>query len=168
MNALRYWKCVEVMPFTQGHTQQRNHHPTAAPVGHRDNLVSSDEPRLHDVHVLATNGVVQPKQLLVVLRHLQLVELIHRSAPLMRDVVDDKHAARVGHLVVVPVVRLQVEWKQRCVPVVGDEDEIVVSVWHAATWDVPGCLQCSLGVVAGVMATTHCTLATTHCTFTNV
>ena len=40
------------------------------------------------------------------LPHLQRGQLGHGPAPLVRNVVDDKDAARKGHLVVVAVVRL--------------------------------------------------------------
>jgi len=48
-------------------------------------------------------------QVLVVGRDLHGRQLRHGAAPLVRHVVDDRHRARIHHLVVVPVVRLYFE-----------------------------------------------------------
>ena len=65
------------------------------------------ESGLHDVHVLAADGVVQAEGLRVLGRDLQGPQLGHGAPPLVGHVVDDKDAAGVGHLAVVTIVRLQ-------------------------------------------------------------
>jgi hypothetical protein len=79
-------------------------------VRHGHDAVRGGEAGLEDVHVLAANGVVEPEEVHVVVRHLQPLHLRQRAPALVRHVVNHQHAARERELVVVPVVRLRGAW----------------------------------------------------------
>ncbi len=111
---------------------------------HRNNLVCSDQPRLHNIHMLPPNGIIQLEQLPIMFRNLEIIQLIHGTPPLVGNVVNDKHTASIGHLVIIAVVRLEVEGQQGCVPVVGDKDQVVIAIGDAATGDMPGGFECCL------------------------
>lgn len=86
------------------------------PLAHRDQPVCELDARLHDVHVLATDWVVEAEHLVIVLGDLELPDVVHRAPALVRNVVQHKDGPRERHLAVVPVVRLQVEGQQGSVP----------------------------------------------------
>ena len=56
-----------------------------------------------------------PEQLLVLLRHLQVAQVVHGAATLVRHVVQYQHGAGKVVLAVVPVVGLRGGWGGRCV-----------------------------------------------------
>mmetsp|Transcript_4100 Transcript_4100/g.16795 ORF Transcript_4100/g.16795 Transcript_4100/m.16795 type:complete len:420 (+) Transcript_4100:644-1903(+) len=96
--------------------------------GNRDDLGRKLQSRLHLVHALAPERVVEVEVLLVVIGKLQGVELVEGTAALERHVVDDKHRPGVRQLAVVLVVRREVHGEQRRVPVVGHVHEVAVTV----------------------------------------
>lgn len=69
--------------------------------------VGGDDRSSHDVEVLPADGIVQPEQLMVLRRYLQVPNVPHRSPSLMCDVVDYKHAACIGHVSIIPVMCLR-------------------------------------------------------------
>lgn len=68
--------------------------------------VSRLEPRFHNVHVLSSDGIIQTELLSVVGWDFEGCQLCHGAPALVSHVVNDKHAASVGHLAVLPVVSL--------------------------------------------------------------
>ncbi len=74
---------------------------------HRHDAVRRLQACLHDVHVLAPDGVVQHEHVPVVLVQLQQACVREGRAALVGHVVDHKHAAGKGQLVVVAVVGLE-------------------------------------------------------------
>lgn len=62
-------------------------------------------------------------------------------ADLVSHVVDDHNGSGKLHEAVVPVVRLQVHGQKGGVPVVGDEDEVGISVRHSSAGHMPGGLR---------------------------
>ena len=71
--------------------------------GDGDNLGRKLQSRLHLVHALAAERVVEVEVLLVVVGKLQGVELVEGTGALERHVVDDKHRPGVRQLAVVLV-----------------------------------------------------------------
>lgn len=55
----------------------------------------------------------------------------------MGNVVYDENRPGVLHHAVVAIVRLQINWQQRRVPVISDEDQISIAVADSAAWNVP-------------------------------
>ena len=77
-----------------------------SPMRHSHKAVGCQKASLHDVHVLPSDGVIQPEGLGVVGGHLKIAQLCHGAPPLMCYIVHDQQAARVRQLVVVAVVCL--------------------------------------------------------------
>ena len=72
-----------------------------------NNTMGGHEGRLHDVHVLSPDGIVQPEEILVVARNFHGMQFSHGTSALMGNVVDDKDAPCVCELVVLPVMHLR-------------------------------------------------------------
>lgn len=75
-------------------------------MGDCNDTVGGDEGSLHDIHVLPSNGIIEAEEVMVLAWDLHGIHLIHGASPLVCDVMDDKHAACISQLVVLPVVHL--------------------------------------------------------------
>ncbi len=56
-------------------------------------------------------------------------------------VMDDKDRTSKFHQAIVSIVCLQIYWQQGCVPIVGNKDQITISITDTPTWYVPWNLQ---------------------------
>ncbi len=63
------------------------------------------------------------------------------STNLMCYVMDDKDRTSKFHQAIVSIVCLQIYRQQGCVPIVGDKDQIAISITDTPTWYVPWNLQ---------------------------
>jgi len=90
----------------QSKAKQSKAKQRSVPIGYSHNSVCRDDPGLHDVHVLPTDGVIKAEHLSVGGGHLHLAQLSHGTPPLVGNVVDDQQTAGVGHLPMIPVVSL--------------------------------------------------------------
>ena len=121
-------------------------HLPRVPSRDRHDAVRSLDPGLQDVGVLASHGVVEIEgRAALPGRHGVEVRVGRRPPPLVRRVVQHQHGPRILVLPVVPVVRLEHDREQGRVPVVGDEDEVVLSVDDAAAGDDARGLEGGLG-----------------------
>lgn len=121
-------------------------HLPRVPARHGHDAVRRLDPGLEDVGVLAADGVVEVERGAALAGgHRKQVCVRGRAAALVRRVVQHEHGARVLVLPVVPVVRLQHHGQQGGVPVVGDEDEVVLAKDGAAAGDGARGLERGLG-----------------------
>mmetsp|Transcript_22606 Transcript_22606/g.73488 ORF Transcript_22606/g.73488 Transcript_22606/m.73488 type:complete len:577 (-) Transcript_22606:175-1905(-) len=127
------------------HPERRREAPTPhirlafprVPVAHGDDVGAADETSLEGVAARTAHRVIEDERLLVVFWYTVLVKVSHRTAPLVRQVVHHHRAARERELIVILVVGPQKHGKERRVPVVRHEEEVLVAVRDAAARGMP-------------------------------
>jgi hypothetical protein len=55
----------------------------------------------------------------------------------MGHVMDDKDRMSKFHQAIVSIICLQIYWQQGCVPIIGNEDQIAISMADTPTWHMP-------------------------------
>mmetsp|Transcript_22648 Transcript_22648/g.73632 ORF Transcript_22648/g.73632 Transcript_22648/m.73632 type:complete len:588 (+) Transcript_22648:108-1871(+) len=111
------------------------------PGRHSDDFRGVFDARLEDVHARPLQRIVEIKGACVVIRKPEPPHVVRVAPPLVRDVVDDEHGARIPKLVVILIKGAQVDWEERRMPIIGDVDEALVAERVSSARDVPHSLD---------------------------